>query len=216
MKTRIEDMESRRIRPVTELNRRAVELKAMLNRERADAISRIEVFRREQREDAPAVSGDEMDIARSLGDAETRASLIERARERLHGLDAAIDRLEAGEYGICADCGEEIAMARLVAIPCAELCIDCQQITGRFDRRPVPQRSSGVSAAVVGSRWYQPSEAAVPRQTLEQIISSGGQQPTHFDSPFGAESQVFEAAGALRRKRGRPRKTRDHSENRPH
>ncbi|HUQ75592.1 MAG TPA: TraR/DksA family transcriptional regulator [Burkholderiales bacterium] len=41
-------------------------------------------------------------------------------------LEAARDRLKGGEYGICADCGGDIAFERLKATPSAARCIDCQ------------------------------------------------------------------------------------------
>lgn len=37
----------------------------------------------------------------------------------------ALDRIEAGEYGYCVECGEEISEGRLDARPEAALCIDC-------------------------------------------------------------------------------------------
>jgi DnaK suppressor protein len=47
--------------------------------------------------------------------------------ETLGKIDEAIRRLEDGVYGTCADCGEEIAEARLKALPFATLCVRCQE-----------------------------------------------------------------------------------------
>ena len=38
---------------------------------------------------------------------------------------AALERIEDGSYGVCSDCGEEIAEARLQAFPAATLCVKC-------------------------------------------------------------------------------------------
>ncbi len=38
---------------------------------------------------------------------------------------AALQRLEEGEYGWCADCGSEISLRRLDVDPTAHLCIEC-------------------------------------------------------------------------------------------
>jgi len=46
-------------------------------------------------------------------------------RETLLDIDAALTKLEAGVYGRCESCGEEIAAARLEAMPAARLCISC-------------------------------------------------------------------------------------------
>ncbi|MGH8279177.1 MAG: TraR/DksA family transcriptional regulator [Gammaproteobacteria bacterium] len=40
---------------------------------------------------------------------------------------AARRRLAAGHYGICIDCGTDIAYRRLLAYPTAKRCIDCQR-----------------------------------------------------------------------------------------
>lgn len=40
---------------------------------------------------------------------------------------SALDRLEAGEYGYCVQCGEAISEGRLDARPEAALCITCAQ-----------------------------------------------------------------------------------------
>ena len=42
-------------------------------------------------------------------------------------IDAALNRMEHGRYGICGRCGGPIAMERLNALPTAELCIGCQR-----------------------------------------------------------------------------------------
>ncbi|PIE58294.1 MAG: RNA polymerase-binding protein DksA [Desulfobulbus propionicus] len=51
-----------------------------------------------------------------------------RGRERrlMDKIDEALARIEDGSYGICADCGEEIAIKRLQARPVAKFCIDCK------------------------------------------------------------------------------------------
>jgi DnaK suppressor protein len=50
-----------------------------------------------------------------------------RAHTRELGLiEKALQRINAGRYGICSICGEPIAPRRLEAIPWAECCIECQ------------------------------------------------------------------------------------------
>ena len=75
-----------------------------------------------------------MDVARLSTDVETKANLIERAEERLRYIDQALGRLERGNYGTCAECGESIPIERLMAVPFAIYCVDCQQKrqTSRF------------------------------------------------------------------------------------
>ena len=48
-------------------------------------------------------------------------------------IDAALDRVAAGEFGTCLACGEPISNRRLNAIPWAEYCIGCQENLARFE-----------------------------------------------------------------------------------
>ena len=52
----------------------------------------------------------------------------ERDRQALAGIREALARIEAGEYGVCEECGEDISEARLVAQPMATLCVHCQSL----------------------------------------------------------------------------------------
>jgi RNA polymerase-binding transcription factor DksA len=52
-------------------------------------------------------------------------ALVGSLRETLVDIDAALSKLEKGVYGQCELCGEEIAPARLEAMPAARLCISC-------------------------------------------------------------------------------------------
>ena len=51
--------------------------------------------------------------------------LANETRHELHQVRQALKRIEAGEYGICEQCGTEINPERLVALPYATLCIQC-------------------------------------------------------------------------------------------
>jgi DnaK suppressor protein len=53
------------------------------------------------------------------------AALLDQARRQLAQVDAAIGRLNAGNYGRCERCGQPITAARLAARPAATTCIRC-------------------------------------------------------------------------------------------
>lgn len=82
----------------------------------------------------------ELDQARlgrlSRADAlQSQAMSIETKRRReleLQRVEAALRRIESGDFGICTRCEEEIAAPRLDANPTAVLCIDC---ASRGERR---------------------------------------------------------------------------------
>jgi RNA polymerase-binding transcription factor len=54
--------------------------------------------------------------------------------ERVNRITAALDRLNNGEYGICVECGEKIAAARLRALPEVQTCVRCQDLLERRGR----------------------------------------------------------------------------------
>lgn len=63
---------------------------------------------------------------------------VSRNAATLAALDAALERVAAGEYGACIDCGEDIAQQRLAANPAADRCTECQERsehTARVARR---------------------------------------------------------------------------------
>ena len=45
----------------------------------------------------------------------------------MEAIQAALARIDAETYGICATCGEMISAARLTAMPTARLCVACQE-----------------------------------------------------------------------------------------
>lgn len=61
----------------------------------------------------------------ALENADVLDALQREALEEAQKVDAALERLRAGTYGLCAGCGESIADARLRAYPAASRCISC-------------------------------------------------------------------------------------------
>jgi RNA polymerase-binding protein DksA len=59
-------------------------------------------------------------------------SVVRALRSNLRDVDRALTKMEAGTYGRCERCGQEIAPERLEALPWALLCMDCKQkgVTG--------------------------------------------------------------------------------------
>ena len=53
--------------------------------------------------------------------------LDDRARAEIAAIDDAIARMERGDYGACEECGEEIPVERLEAMPSATLCVTCAE-----------------------------------------------------------------------------------------
>lgn len=54
-------------------------------------------------------------------------ALVEQSKQHRNEVVRALERIEAGDYGTCENCGEEIPMERLEALPSANLCVTCKQ-----------------------------------------------------------------------------------------
>jgi DnaK suppressor protein len=76
--------------------------------------------------DLEGVVGDEADRAFAKTRAGVETELVDRHLRELGGIEAARERINAGTFGICADCGGAIAAARLRANPAALRCTECQ------------------------------------------------------------------------------------------
>ena len=53
--------------------------------------------------------------------------LASKSGRLLYHIDEALRRIKDKTYGKCQECGEEISLARLEAVPHARLCIDCKE-----------------------------------------------------------------------------------------
>ena len=65
------------------------------------------------------------DVATATHDGVVDYTLADNEEQLLAEIDAALERIEAGTFGVCTNCGKPIAEDRLDARPWADLCIDC-------------------------------------------------------------------------------------------
>ena len=71
---------------------------------------------------------DIVDRANNSYNRELMFSLSDAERNQLLAVDDALERIEAGSYGKCVNCGKDIGEKRLEAVPWARFCIDCQEL----------------------------------------------------------------------------------------
>jgi len=74
------------------------------------------------------LDSDSAEQAAQLGNVEVVAALESEAIEELAEIDAALQRIEAGTYGICITCGDFISRQRMEARPASTECVDCAEI----------------------------------------------------------------------------------------
>jgi DnaK suppressor protein len=71
--------------------------------------------------------GDLADQATGNNEVHIQLKLKQTDAKILQAIEEALVRIEKGSYGVCRDCGEPIAAARLQAIPWTRVCITCKE-----------------------------------------------------------------------------------------
>lgn len=85
--------------------------------------------------DTSGLSGEQADDADALSDYDRTQAVVRNSRQLLAQVNAALDRLDRGAYGICERCGQPINPRRLEALPYVTLCIKDQEIADREQAR---------------------------------------------------------------------------------
>jgi DnaK suppressor protein len=91
--------------------------------------------------DAAAIetSADALDQIQHMVERELALETLGRESAFLRETRAALRRMDAGVFGLCLDCEEEINPKRLAAVPWAARCIACQE---RADREGTPTENA--------------------------------------------------------------------------
>jgi DnaK suppressor protein len=90
---------------------------------------RVLMSKSSSREDIRIVqSNEQIETVQLAGQREIAALSLERDTKRLVQVNAAIQRIDEGEFGTCLDCEEPIPAKRLAALPWAAYCLHCQEL----------------------------------------------------------------------------------------
>lgn len=73
-------------------------------------------------------SNDAGDLSLAVLIAEVGNAEVDRRLAELQELEDALQRMSERRYGVCVECGDDIAYARLRAQPAAKRCLDCQRV----------------------------------------------------------------------------------------
>lgn len=98
-------------------------LKEQLLAEKEELIASNALREQQPMEDVEGVDNHTAEQGTELADEYVEQALDEQRDEKLEKIDAALAAIEAGTYGSCSVCGEEIAYERLQALPTASTCI---------------------------------------------------------------------------------------------
>lgn len=103
------------------MNETSVETHEIQLRSRLDYLN-ARLHRIDDTLDEPVDAGEE---AGEREDEEVLEDLGAAGLQEIRMIEAALDRIRRGSYGICAVCGEAIPEERLDAVPHAATCRDC-------------------------------------------------------------------------------------------
>lgn len=105
-------------------------LEQTLREERAELLDQVADLQAEAGVDRWRGDGsgdDPADLGTASSERETAATLSDHARRLLGEIDEALRRIDAGTYGACTRCGQQIGFDRLEAVPAAALCLECKR-----------------------------------------------------------------------------------------
>jgi DnaK suppressor protein len=113
------------------------DLKAMLEERRLELVCEVHAKIRDARAENTHDHNvlDEGDISDVDIQADIGFALIQMKSEMLDRIDTALRRISEGSYGICLECGDEIAEPRLTALPFAVRCKECEESREVAERR---------------------------------------------------------------------------------
>lgn len=103
------------------------EIKQKLQEEKKQILMELQTQRAFNQDDSRKDVGDEVDSSVNEQARELSLLMRDRNRERLEAIEEAIQRMQTGDYGFCEECGDPILKRRLIAMPLARMCVNCQQ-----------------------------------------------------------------------------------------
>jgi RNA polymerase-binding transcription factor DksA len=92
--------------------------------ELSERIHRVQADLARTREPLPR---DSEDAAIAMENDEVLRAIESTATSEMHHIDHALERIDAGAFGICEQCGRDIELARLDVVPYATRCGACER-----------------------------------------------------------------------------------------
>jgi DnaK suppressor protein len=127
---------------------REAELRQLLHSRAADVQNQVHGRIREARSDRTQEAGDSVENSDAGAQQAIEFALIQMNADTARRIEQALVRLDAGEFGYCFECKDEISEARLRALPFALRCTTCEM------RREARQARSRQADQRHGSSLY--------------------------------------------------------------
>lgn len=107
-------------------------IKESLLKMREEVIAEVQEKYAATRELGESNLPDLADVSSNAYNRELLLNLSEAQHRKMQDIDAALARLDEGEYGVCANCGEDISPRRMEVRPFSRYCIDCKTEIEKF------------------------------------------------------------------------------------
>ncbi len=138
-----------------------------------------------------ALSGDDLadenDLASALYDQGFNLRMRDRERMLLVKIEAALRRMDEGDFGYCVVCDDDIDPRRLRARPVTTMCIECKEDS---------ERTEGQYAPVVSLRDRRSFYAPEPEDTFGVNNNNSDDGEPYVDGDFdGFDDELDETVG---------------------
>jgi DnaK suppressor protein len=114
---------------------RHLHLKQILVERRREIQRDVRTRVRDGRANRQKNTGDDLEQSDAENQGDIDLMLLQMRADTLVRIDEALRRLDAGTYGSCAECGDEIAERRLRALPFAVRCQACEEQREQAQKR---------------------------------------------------------------------------------
>ncbi len=114
------------------MNKRQLErYRKLLVAKQTELLHRVREARTSEQEGTGKEAPDLGDRALSTVIRDLSYQLTAGEREMLRRIDEALERIDNKKFGSCVECGKNIQVGRLDAVPWARHCIECQELQDR-------------------------------------------------------------------------------------
>jgi len=174
------------------------EIRERLQRERRNLVEVIEGNQEALRSITETSRREFEEHAQRERDADALEGVEQLTQKRLSDIDAALARIDGGQYAKCENCGQEISEARLRAEPTVVLCAKCSE--ERAEAQATAPLSDEESAIIPGTGKLPPDLDILDDQELaahlEELIRDDGRIDMH-ELRISAQKGVIYLEGAL-------------------
>ena len=139
---------------MTDTTVRNADLREMLTKRRRELVTHVKSRIQDGRSQGPVEGRDGLEHVDADAQGEIELALLQAKTETLARIDHALLRLDAGSYGSCVECDQEISERRLRALPFAVRCQACEQAREtqqKEGRSRIQSRGASLFADVTGT-----------------------------------------------------------------